>query len=31
LLPLLVLFGAAFPERLSRLLSWVGGVFGGHG
>jgi hypothetical protein len=31
LLPLVVLFGAAFPERLSRLLSWVGGVFGGHG
>lgn len=30
LLPLVVLFGAAFPERLSRLLSWVGGVFGGH-
>jgi hypothetical protein len=30
LLPLVVLFGAAFPERLSRLLSWIGGVFGGH-
>src|SRR5260370_40824115 len=31
LLPLVVLFGAAFPERLSRLVSWLGGVFGGHG
>lgn len=31
LLPLVVLLGAAFPERLSRLASWLGGVFGGHG
>ncbi len=31
LLPLVVLLGAAFPERLSRLVSWLGGVFGGHG
>lgn len=31
LLPLLVLLGAAFPERLSRLVSWLGTVFGGHG
>jgi hypothetical protein len=31
LLPLLVLLGAAFPERLTRLVSWLGGVLGGHG
>ena len=31
LLPLVVLLGAAFPERLSRLVSWLGGVLGGHG
>jgi hypothetical protein len=31
LLPLAVLLGAAFPERLSRLVSWLGGVLGGHG
>jgi len=31
LLPLVVLLGAAFPERLSRLATWLGGVFGGHG
>jgi hypothetical protein len=31
LLPLVVLLGAAFPERLSRLASWIGGVFGGAG
>jgi hypothetical protein len=29
LLPLVVLLGAAFPERLSRLVSWLGVVFGG--
>ena len=31
LLPLAVLLGAAFPERLSRLVSWLGGIFGGSG
>jgi hypothetical protein len=31
LLPLVVLLGAAFPERLSRLVSWLGVVFGGQG
>jgi hypothetical protein len=31
LLPIVVLLGAAFPERLTRLVSWVGGVFGGGG
>ena len=31
LLPLAILLGAAFPERLSRLVSWLGGVLGGHG
>ena len=30
LLPLVVLLGAAFPERLSRLVSWFGGIFSGH-
>jgi hypothetical protein len=31
LLPLVVLLGAAFPERLSRLVSWLGVAFGGQG
>ena len=31
LLPLVVLLGAAFPERLSRLVSWLGVAFGGRG
>jgi hypothetical protein len=32
LVPVLVLLGAAFPERLSRVLGWVGGILGGgHG
>jgi hypothetical protein len=31
LLPLVVLLGAAFPARLSRLVLWLGGVLGGHG
>jgi len=31
LLPLVVLLGAAFPERLSRLVSWLGVVIGGQG
>ena len=29
LIPLIVLAGAAFPERLSRVVSWLGGVLGG--
>ena len=31
LLPLAVLLGAAFPERLSKLVSWLGSGFGGGG
>jgi hypothetical protein len=31
LLPLVVLLGAAFPERLTRLVSWLGAILGGHG
>jgi hypothetical protein len=31
LLPLVVLLGAAFPERLSRFALWLGRIFGGHG
>jgi hypothetical protein len=29
LIPLVVLLGAAFPERLSRLVSWFGQILGG--
>jgi len=29
-LPLVVLLGAAFPERMSRFVLWLGGIFGGH-
>ncbi len=32
LIPIMVLLGAAFPERLSRLAGWLGGLLGGgHG
>jgi hypothetical protein len=32
LVPVLVLLGAAFPERLSRIVGWLGGILGGgHG
>ena len=31
LLPTVVLLGAAFPERLSRLVSWLGTGIGGSG
>ncbi|HUA33672.1 MAG TPA: hypothetical protein VMA09_08700 [Candidatus Binataceae bacterium] len=32
LIPIMVLLGAAFPERLSRIAGWLGGILGGgHG
>jgi hypothetical protein len=32
LVPVLVLLGAAFPERLSRIVGWLGSILGGgHG
>ncbi len=31
LVPILVLLGAAFPERLARMVGWLGGILGGHG
>jgi hypothetical protein len=31
LIPLMVLLGAAFPQRFSSLLGWIGGILGGKG